>query len=150
MFPGSSIASGVMPQRWMQKVFFWLQKKAYKKADVIVAISDDMKLRLIEQGVPEEKIATILNWFDDRTVEEVDWTDNRFVEKYNLSPDVFYVQYAGTTGYVFDYKAFIYVANALKQYKDIRFQIIAQGSQYEKFREDARDLDNIDFLPLQL
>ena len=30
-----------------------------------------MKDKLIEQGVPNEKIEVIVNWFDDRTVSEV-------------------------------------------------------------------------------
>lgn len=71
MFPGSSIASGVMRQKWMQRCFFTIQKIAYKKSDVIVAISDDMKDKLIEQDVPSEKVEVIVNWFDDRTVSEV-------------------------------------------------------------------------------
>lgn len=72
MFPGSSIASGVMPYRWMQK-YFLFTKKAYKMSDVIVAISDDMKDKLIAQGVSKDKIEVIVNWFNDETVSEVDW-----------------------------------------------------------------------------
>jgi colanic acid biosynthesis glycosyl transferase WcaI len=151
MFPGSSIASGVMPQKWMQRVFYGLQKIAYNKSDIIVAISDDMKTRLIEQDVPDEKIKVIVNWFDDTTVHEVPWEQNRFVAKYNLSPDVFYVQYAGTMGYVFDYKMVLDVAEMLKTEKDIVIQMIGEGSQKQAFIEEAnnRNLDNIVFLPLE-
>lgn len=151
MFPGSSIASGVMPQKWMQFIFYRLQKIAYQKADVITAISEDMKNKLIEQGVPNDKIKVIVNWFDDSSVHEVSWQENRFVQKYNMSPDLFYVQYAGTMGYVFDYNMVINVAEKLKEQKDIVFQMIGEGSQKEAFIQAAKDkgLENIVFLPLE-
>ena len=101
MFPGSSIASGVMPWRWMQQVFFALQKIAYRKADVIVGISEDMRDKIMEQGVPREKTRVVLNWFDDKSVHHVDWDDNRYVKKQSMDKNKFYVQYAGTMGFVF-------------------------------------------------
>lgn len=151
MFPGSSIASGVMPQKWMQKIFCMLQKRAYRKSDVIVAISDDMKDKLIEQEVPKDKIEVIVNWFDDRTVSEVPWEKNRFVLIANMDREHFYVQYAGTMGYVFDYHMIIKVAELLKSEKNIVFQMIGEGSQKQDFIEAVREkkLNNIVFLPLQ-
>lgn len=151
MFPGSSIANGVMKRKWMQKFFYALEKIAYRKADHITVISEDMKKSVVDQGVRPEKIDVILNWYNDRIVEEVPWEENRFVEKYKLSKDIFYVQYAGTVGYNCDYKAFLYVAEALKNEPKIRLQIIAHGSQYDQLKNEAetKGLTNIDFLPLQ-
>lgn len=151
MFPGSSIASGVMPNIIMQKVFYALQKIAYKKADVVSVISEDMKLRVIQQGVPEQKIKVIVNWYDDSFVREIPWSENLFVKKYNMVPEKFYVQYAGTMGFVFDYQMVIAVAQKLKSYKDIVFQMIGFGSQYDEFIAEtkARELDNIVFYPLE-
>ena len=151
MFPGSSIASGVMPQKWMQKVFFGLQKIAYRKSDIIVGISEDMRLKIREQGVPNEKIRVILNWYDDKSVHYVPWENNRFVNKYSMTHNEFYVQYAGTMGYVFDYKAVLNVAQHLLIRKDIVFQMIGAGSQKEQFIKEAeeRGLTNIRFYPLE-
>ena len=151
MFPGSSIASGVMPRKWMQTIFYSLQKIAYKKSDYITVISDDMKQKVIEQGVDPEKIEVIVNWFDDRTVHEVDWSENRFVAKYKMSKNVFYIQYAGTMGYVFDYKVVLAVAEKLRNNKSIVFQMIGDGSQKDEFVQEAKrmNLDNIVFLPLE-
>ena len=151
MFPGSSIASGIMPQRWMQKMFYKLQKIAYKKVDVIVGISEDMRDKLMEQGVPYEKTRVILNWFDDNTVSEVARDDNRFIKKYNMIRDKFYVQYAGTLGYVFDYKIVLKVAKLLLPYENIEIQMIGIGSQKEDFIKEATEegLTNIHFLPLE-
>ena len=151
MFPGSSIASGVMPQKWMQNIFYRLQKIAYNKSDYITVISEDMKNKVIEQGVSADKITVIVNWFDDTSVHSVKWEDNRFAAKYNMDPEKFYVQYAGTMGYVFDYKMVLAVAEKLKNHKDIEIQMIGEGSQKQIFIQEAENagLDNIKFLPLE-
>lgn len=151
MFPGSSIASGVMPKKWMQKFFYAFQKVAYRKADIITVISEDMKARVVAQGVPAEKVRVIVNWYDDSFVKEIPWEENKFVKKYNMTKDKFYVQYAGTMGFVFDYKMVLTVAENLKKYKDIVFQMIGFGSQYDQFIAEASDrgLDNIVFYPLE-
>ena len=151
MFPGSAIANGSMPKKWMQKIFYAMQKYAYKKATVITAISEDMKIKLMEQGVPEEKIKVIVNWYDDAAVKEVAWENNRFVEKYGLSKDKFYVQYAGTMGTNFNPDVILDVAEKLKEYSDIEFQMIGNGVRRDKFEKNAKErgLDNIVFFPLQ-
>lgn len=151
MFPGSSIAAGVMPRKWMQKIFYAIQKVGYKNADMVSVISEDMKARVVAQGVPPEKVHVIVNWYDDSFVKEIPWEENKFVKKYNMSKDKFYVQYAGTMGFVFDYKMVLTVAENLKKYKDIVFQMIGFGSQYDQFIAEAnkRGLDNIVFYPLE-
>lgn len=151
MFPGSSIASGVMKNRVMQLFFFRLQRIAYSKSDVIVAISNDMKSKLLNQGVKDDKIRVIVNWFDDTELHEVDWEDNRFVKKYEMNENIFYVQYAGTMGYVFDYNIVLNVAEILKNNNKIIFQMIGEGSQKEIFMNEAkkRKLRNIVFYPLE-
>ena len=151
MFPGSSIASGVMPNKLMQSCFYGLQRIAYRKSDLIVGISEDMRDKIIEQGVPYDKTEVVLNWFDDKSVHYVSWEDNRFVKKRGMSKDTFYIQYAGTMGYVFDYKIVLKVAQKLYDYKDIEIQMIGMGSQKEAFIKEATalGLDNIKFLPLE-
>ncbi len=151
MFPGSAIANGSMPKKWMQKVFYFLQKIAYRKADIITAISEDMKQKLMEQNVPESKIRVIVNWYDSAEVHEISWEDNIFVKKYNLSKDNFYVQYAGTMGTNFNPEPILQVAERLKHIPNIVFQMIGNGVKRDKFEKDAinKGLSNIVFYPLQ-
>lgn len=150
MFPGSAIANGSMPQKWMQKIFYAMQKVAYKKATYITAISEDMKIKLMEQGVTEDKIGVIVDWFDS-VVKEVPWHDNRFAKKYGLGADKFYVQFAGTMGTNFNPQIILDVAERLRNESNIEFQMIGDGVRKEKFQNDAkaRNLQNIVFYPLQ-
>lgn len=151
MFPGASIANGAMQKKWMQKVFFAFHKIAYRNADFITVISEDMRKKVIEQGVADDKIETIPDWYDDQSVFEIPWKDNLFVKKYKMKKNVFYVQYAGTMGFNFDYKLVIDVAKILSQHKDIAFQMIGTGSQKEDFMAEVEKnkLDNIIFYPLE-
>lgn len=151
MFPGSAVANGSMPQKSLQKIFYALQKIAYRNTDIITAISEDMKQKLIEQGVPESKIRVIVNWYDEHAVHEVRWEENQFAKKYNLSHEKFYVQYAGTMGTNFNPEIVLEVAELLQPYSDIEFQMIGQGVRKAGFEAEAkrRDLTNIVFYPLQ-
>lgn len=151
MWPGTAVNSGVLTNKLIAKFFYCIQKIAYKYSDILTVISGDMKRKVIEQGVNKDKIYPIVNWFDDRTVHEVDWLENRFVKKYNLSKDKFYIQYAGTMGYVFDYNMVLDVAERLIDYRNIEFHMVGQGSQKEIFINEAkkRGLDNIVFFPLE-
>lgn len=151
MFPGASIANGVLKNRLLQKFFYKLHKKAYKKADYITVISDDMKLKVMEQGYDENRITVISDWFDDKTVRQIDWGNNLFVKENNISPNKFYVQYAGTMGFNFDYKVVVKVAELLANEDDIVFQMIGFGSQMDVFKNEVekRKLKNVVFLPLQ-
>ena len=151
MFPGSTIAAGKMPNKLMQKFFYATQKIAYNKSDIITVISEDMKSKVIEQGVPKSKVKVIVNWYDDRTVREIPRENNLFIQKYKMNRDLFYVQYAGTMGYVFDYNMVINVAEILKDHFDVVFQMIGEGSQKEEFINEAkgRGLSNIQFLSLE-
>ncbi len=151
MFPGSSIANGAMTKKWMQVFFFAFQKVAYRKADHISVISEDMKQKVIEQGVAPNRITVIPDWYDDKSVKEIPWDENKFVKKYNMQKNIFYVQFAGTMGFNFDYKLVIKVAELLENQRDIVFQMIGQGSQKEDFEKAVKEkgLENIVFLPLE-
>lgn len=151
MFPGASIANGVLKNKLLQKFFFKLHKRAYRHADYITVISDDMKLKVIEQGYDANRVFIISDWFDDTSVKQIAWDDNLFVKKHELIKDKFYVQYAGTMGFNFDYMVVVRVAELLKNDKDIIFQMIGFGSQMDDFKNEveSRQLDNIVFYPLE-
>ena len=151
MFPGASIANGVLKNKVLQKIFFRLHNRAYRKADFITVISDDMKLKVIDQGVKEDKIAVIPDWFDDRSVKKIAWEDNLFVKNNNIGTKQFIVQFAGTMGFNFDYKTVVNIAKLLEKNRDIVFHMIGFGSQMDVFKQEVekQNLKNIVFFPLQ-
>lgn len=153
MFPGSTIASGVMPQKWMQIFFTSIQKIAYKMSDQIMCMSEDMKEKLIQQGVPKDKINPFYTWFDGDNLQKIEDKDNSFIKEFNMDKkEKFYVQYAGNVGYVFDTDTFLKVVKKMHNINpNVVFQLVARGNQLDYIEEQKEqwNLDNLEILPLQ-
>lgn len=151
VFPGSAYDIGVIRNRLLYVVLGMLQESVYRMSTKIVVPSTDMKTRLIQLRVSEGKVCVIPNWYDDASVVEVPAEDNRFIKKYGIDTRKFYVQFAGTIGYVLDYEMIIEAASSLREERDVVFQIVGDGTTKEQFvkRAAERGLSNIVFYPLQ-
>lgn len=152
VWPGHAMDLGVMKQKWMYNTFKLIQKIAYKCCTKIAVLSEDMEQKLINEGVSKSQICIVPAWFDDSAVMNIPKEDNKFIKKFNLEADnSFIVQFAGTIGYVFNYKLVLNTAERLLDHKSIRIQIIGDGLFKDQMVADARErgLTNIDFYPLQ-
>ncbi|MGL5647872.1 MAG: glycosyltransferase family 4 protein [Clostridium sp.] len=151
VFPGHAYDIGVIKNRCLYEILRTIQKFTYKMSSIITVLSDDMKEKIICEKVIKEKVRVISPWYDDKSVKEILPSDNKFLKKYNINNQKFYVQFAGTIGYVFNYKAIIEAAKLLKREKNIIFQIIGDGNVKNDFIKEVKDnnLNNIEFYPLQ-
>jgi hypothetical protein len=55
VFPGHAMSIGVIRNRFVFNVLRLIQKVLYKKCKYIVAMSEDMKLQLMNEKVDEKK-----------------------------------------------------------------------------------------------
>ncbi len=151
VFPGHAYEIGVINSKFIYNVMRIMQKPCYHMATAIAVLSEDMKIKVVEQGAKSENVYVVPAWYDVKTVKEIPIEENRFLKKYNLTKDKFCVQFAGTIGYVFNYKTVIELAKRLKNEKDIVLQMIGDGNIKERFVAEAKEngLDNIQFYPLQ-
>ncbi len=151
VFPGHAMSIGVIRNRFVFNVLRLIQKVLYKKCKYIVAMSEDMKLQLMNEKVDEKKIVVINNWFDNSVFKPIDRSENQFMKKYDLDTSKFYVQFAGLLGYVFDYKMFLDTAEILKDDHEIEFLLIGDGNQKEPILQEMkeRNLTNIRYFPWQ-
>lgn len=151
VFPGHAFDIGVITNKFLYNVFKWMQKPCYKWASAIAVLSEDMKDMIIKEGARPDDVYVIPAWFDVRTAKEVPVEENQFIRKYNIDKTKFIVQYAGSIGYVFNYKTIIEVAKRLKDDKNIVLQMIGEGPVKEQFMAEAKEnnLTNIEFYPLQ-
>lgn len=131
--------------------FSTLQRMLYKKCDEIVVLTDDMKSTLVNKGVPESKLRSVPNWYDEYSVKEVPQGANKFIAQYNIDTSKFVVQFAGSIGYVFDYHFVVDTAELLRDCKNVEFHMIGQGARLNEFKHEAsaRNLDSIHFFPWQ-
>ncbi len=151
VWPGHAYDIGVVKSKLLFNIFRLLNKPCYKLADAISVLSEDMQDRVVAEGAKKEKVHIIPAWFDVKTAKEIAPENNRFIEKYNIPDDKFYVQFAGTVGYVFNYKTVIELAKRLQDKPQIVIQIVGDGNVKEKFIKEVEDvgLKNIEFYPLQ-
>lgn len=151
VWPGHAHDIGVVKSRFLYNIFRLLNKPCYKMADAISVMSEDMKKTIIKEGAKAEKVRIVYPWYDDKTAREVPVEENRFIKKFNIPQDKFYVQFAGTIGYVFDCTAVIELAKRLQSEKDIVIQIVGDGNVKERFVNQVKEagLQNIEFYPLQ-
>lgn len=151
LFPDVVFDVGASGSRLIHRCLHALQRIAYRCADAIVVITDDVREKLIRQGVPEHKLKKIVNWFDEDKIREIAAKDNRFIQQNNLDTNRFYVQYAGNFGYTFHYRFVLDVAEHLKGHDEIVLQMIGAGTFEEDFKREAqeRGLTNVAFLPWQ-
>ncbi len=151
VFPGHAYDIGVIKNKAIYNLLKFLQKPCYHIATEITVLSEDMKKTVVNQGAKAESVHVVPAWYDVKTTKEIKRTENRFLARYNIPIDKFYVQFAGTIGYVFNYKTVIELAKRLKEEKNIEIQIIGDGTVKSKFEEEAKleRLNNIQFYPLQ-
>ena len=151
VFPGHAYDIGVINNKFLYNIFKLMQKPCYKWASAITVLSEDMKDMIVKEGARPDDVYVVPAWFDVRTAREVPVEENQFIRKYNIDKSKFIVQYAGSIGYVFNYKTIIELAKRLKDDEDIVLQMIGDGPAKEQFMAEAREnnLTNIEFYPLQ-
>jgi len=151
VFPGHAYDIGVIRNKFIYNVLRIMQKPCYKMASAIVVLGEDMKTKVVEQGAKAENVHVVEAWYDVTNMRQIPTEDNRFVKKYGIDTDKFIVQFAGTIGYVFNYKTVIELAERLKEQDDIVIEIVGDGTVKGEFQKEAekRGLTNISFYPLQ-
>lgn len=151
VFPGHAYDIGVIRSKFIYTALRVLQMPCYKLPSAITVLSDDMRDKIVQQGASAERVHIVPAWFDVKTAKEIPGDENLFVKKYNIPTDKFYVQFAGTVGYIFNYKAVLELAKRLGTESGIMIQIVGDGTVKEQFQSEAGQLGltNIEFYPLQ-
>lgn len=151
VFPGHAYDIGVIKNKLLYNIFRWLQKPCYRAATAIAVLSDDMKDVVVKEGAKVDDVYVVPAWFDVRTAREIPIEQNKFIQKYEIPQDKYHVQYAGSIGYVFNYKTIIELAKRLLNDNDIVIDVIGDGPVKQQFMDEAEKngLSNIRFFPLQ-
>lgn len=132
------------------KIWDWLNKKIYHRADKVIVNSRDQKELFVDKGVPERKLVVIENSADVTLIKPISKKDNPFVDQYNLE-DKFVVMYSGNMGLFHDMESIAEAAELLKSYSDIVFVFIGGGGKLKRIKEFvvSHNLQNVLFLPYQ-
>lgn len=149
IFPENAVYSGKLKKNGVPYYFFsCLQKYAYKNANALITISEDMKSEIVQLGVNADKIEVIYNWSYQDDPYDISLSEDRDIRKM-LPHDTFNVVYAGNIGIMQNVEVLIDTARQSTD-PNIVYHIFGDGIYKQKLIERAKNLNNVKFWPMQL
>lgn len=144
LWPDTLIASGVAAEsraiRWLEG----LAAKVYRAASAIVVQSPGFRTKLIERGVPANKLVFVPNWADEDRFRPVP-RDPEVGRAHGLAGR-FNVMFAGNMGPAQALDSVLVAASLLSDLPDVQMVLVGDGVSYEQLRADAEGLSNVRFL----
>jgi len=119
VYPDVAIELGVFPRdsrvsRTLSRVASWSRRRA----DSIIVIGEEMKVRLVRQGIPAEKIHVCENWADGKEITPRPFPDGAL-----------HVHYSGNLGLAHDIATIREIMLALRDDNRFRFTFAGGGSR---------------------
>jgi glycosyltransferase involved in cell wall biosynthesis len=149
LWPESAIDTGVVKNKFIIKLAYWLEKISYKNADLINVLTPAFRETLInKKRISYDKIIYIPNaadfYISDELVKNNIQSDIR--EKYNLG-NKFIITYVGAHGVANCLDQVLDTANILKN-SDVVFVLIGNGMDKPKLihRANNEKLTNVIFI----
>ena len=149
IYPDYAIELGVLRNKWIIKVLFWVESFVYDKAKSVTVIAPHMAQQLHKKRVPMNKVKVIPNFVDVNDLHPLP-KDNSFSRQYGIH-DKFVVSYAGNIGPGQDLETFIEAAAMLEAHRNIHFLMMGDGMLRETLSQKVGKLglSNFSLLPYQ-
>ena len=147
LWPESINTVGAMKDNAFIRHFEWQEKRCYKSAKKIVVVTDSFRKKLIERGIPSEKIAVVKNGVD-RSLFIPQQKDTELISKLKIDGKTV-IGYIGTHGMAHKLDFIIQTASKLKDTNpEYHFLFIGNGAEKEKLLKLKVDLmcDNVTML----
>ncbi len=149
IWPEDLIQEGLLKKGILSSLMENCMKFLYKKADLIITVTQGIKRGILKRNICERKIKVIpnsvnLNLFNNN-IEK-----NRFRQKIGIK-DEFVILYAGNHQISNALDKIIDACNLLRNYNDIKFVFVGSGEDKEMLIKKSKDLnlDNVIFIDPQ-
>jgi hypothetical protein len=149
--PDEAIAAGwLKADSFAARVLSRLLRYSMINAEKVIALDHFMKRRIVEKGVPDERVVVLPPWAHDDTVRFDPQGRKTFREQHHLE-DSFVVMYAGNHSPCHPLNTLIEAARGLSKQPEIVFCFVGGGSEQVKVKQFAalHNLANIRCLPYQ-
>jgi len=149
LYPEVPVRAGQLRNRQAIAILERIERVMYRLAARITVISPALRRRLLEKGVPLEKVVVIPNFVDTEFIRPLPRA-NEFSRRHGLDHK-FVITHAGNLGYAYDLETMLDAAALLAPQKDILFLIVGDGVAKPDLERKAQalSLDNVRFLPFQ-
>jgi colanic acid biosynthesis glycosyl transferase WcaI len=141
------------PLAWFLR---WATQFGLRHADRIVVLGEDMRRRVLDRGIPSEKIVIIPNWVDIGIVRPLCGA-NRLRKDWGLDA-CFVVMYSGNLGLSQNLEQILLAARELREEGErsggnppVHFLFVGEGAAKARLEARAAEwsLDNVSFRPYQ-
>jgi glycosyltransferase involved in cell wall biosynthesis len=149
LWPESAIDTGVLKNKWIIRLAYWVEKFIYKKSSLINVLTPAFFSTLRDKkGITEKKLILIPNAADFSISEEIlhSFDREKFRKNHNLN-DYFVITYVGAHG-VANYLDQILEAGKLLEDTNALFLLIGQGMEKARLIEKAKQMqvENVRFI----
>ncbi|MFN8625538.1 MAG: glycosyltransferase family 4 protein [Candidatus Binatia bacterium] len=146
IYPDIAAITGGMRSRPLLALLGWANRLAFRKADLIVVLGEDMRRRLLGKGVPAARIAVVPNWVDCNAIRPL--SQNGFRAQFGGR---FVAMYSGNLGLSQQLESVLEAARRFRDDAGVLFVFIGDGARKGFLEAHARreDLPNVRFLPYQ-
>lgn len=154
LWPDTLVDLKIFKNKLIINFLVYIEKILYRKAKLIVVVSEAFKIKITDKGVSENKIVTFPNGLDKEFVLEnvAIKRKNAFREEYSIPKDKIIVSYVGNVGISQNLKIIIGAAEKIKD-NNILFLVVGEGLEKRRLLRLAKEkhLDNkilfLDALP---
>lgn len=147
LWPESAIDTGVLTNKWLIKLSYWLEKKSYSAASWVNALTPAFKQTLLEKkNLRHDRISMIPNGAD-LDIFKPSQRNNWVREKHNLG-DKFVVTYVGAHGKANHLIQILHAAKLLADHPEVILMLVGDGMEKPMLKEKAEQwvLDNTVFV----
>jgi colanic acid biosynthesis glycosyl transferase WcaI len=146
--PDTAAELGMLP-RWTLRLLYRVERAAYRNARLVATLTHSMRQRILEKGVPEDKVELLEPRMDDSLVEILPQEGSSFRERYRLG-EKFLVTHSGNMGVKQGLDVVLDAAALNRQDPSVLFLFVGDGADRERIQRRAENLklDNVRFLPL--
>jgi glycosyltransferase involved in cell wall biosynthesis len=127
LWPESILAVGAIRNRWIIGALEYLERFAYRRADLIIPVTDAFKRYMVAKGVNEAKISVIKNGVDLNFYRAVE-TGNHWLDRLGVRGK-FVAAYFGTHGMAHGLEIIFEAAALLRERDDIVFLLSGDGAE---------------------
>lgn len=145
LWPDTLVDLKIFKNKLIINFLVYIEKILYRKAKLIVVVSEAFKNKIVAKGVNENKIVTFSNGLDKEFIlQNVDIkTKNIFREQYNIPPKKIIISYVGNVGISQNLETIIGAAEKIED-NNILFLVVGEGLEKKRllWLVKERHLDN--------
>jgi colanic acid biosynthesis glycosyl transferase WcaI len=145
-----AVRLGMLKNARMARALYKIENAMLKAATRVSTITETMRRRVVEKGVPEHKTWLFPNWSDVEFVRPLP-RDNEVRREFGAGPEDVLVLYAGNMGEKQGLDLVLDAADELRERPKLKFAMVGSGAARERLERSTlqRRLSNVRFFPLQ-